>query len=459
MLNTVLKTINRYNMIEDGDTILLGLSGGVDSMALLYILLELREKYNFNLFLAHVNHSVRGEYALRDQKFAENTANKLKLPFFTTTVDMNAYAKEHKITSEEAGRILRYGFFNEILSSYENGKIAVAHNLNDQAETLLMRFMRGTGIDGLRGIEHRVGNIIRPILDISREELETYIKENDIEITQDDTNFETIYTRNKIRLELLPYIMENFNPNIIKTLERTAYLADIDSNFLEREGEKSYKLIVDKVGLDNIYMDRLKFTGLDISMKYRVLRRAILELNKTLQGISEVHLTSIIDVFTSGETGKEITIANDIVCTTSYNSLIVGKRKSLKDTKFEYILKEDVIMYNEGYSFKSEIIDYKQYINSKKEKDTVYFDYNNINGSLRFRSRKNGDKFTPYGMRGKKKIKDYFIDEKIPRDEREDIPLLVDDENILWVVGYRTSELYKITKDTDKILKIMYKRV
>ena len=189
--------------------------------------MDIREIIDFNIYIAHLNHGVRGKEALEDQLFVEQLAKKLGLTCYSKTVNMDEYAKKTGLSSEEAGRKLRYDFFREILDKIGGGKIAVAHNKNDQAETLIMRFFRGTGIDGLKGMEYISDDIIRPILGIEREEIERYLKKKNIETRIDKTNLEPIYNRNKIRLELIPYIEENFNSNIIDTLWRTSRIAPL----------------------------------------------------------------------------------------------------------------------------------------------------------------------------------------------------------------------------------------
>ena len=204
MIETVMNNIMENNLIEKNENIVVAVSGGADSMALLYALIEIRSVLDFNIIIAHVNHGVRGEDADSDQEFVRQKSIEMELPFYTINVDMNAYAKEQKISSEEAGRLLRYNFFREIIKEKGSGKIAVAHNKNDQAETLLLRIMRGTGIDGLKGMDFISGDIIRPLLNISRDEIEKYIENNKIDTVLDKTNLLPIYNRNKVRLELLP---------------------------------------------------------------------------------------------------------------------------------------------------------------------------------------------------------------------------------------------------------------
>ena len=455
----VLSIIKEYKLIKKNDNIVIGLSGGPDSMALLYVLLEARKELDFNIHIVHINHGVRGADADADQLFVQRQAEELSLPYYTKNVDMVGYGKEHGISAEEAGRKLRYGFFREVLSKVGRGKIAVAQNMNDQAETLLMRFFRGTGVDGLKGMEFIVDDIIRPILGISRKEIENYIERNGIPTVLDRTNLMPIYTRNKIRLELIPYIEENFNPNIINTLWRTSIISQVDSNFLEKYSKERYTDIVVKEDKDYIALNSKKFLREDKSIQQRIIRNAILEIDGSLQGISEVQVTSALSMFLINETGKEFHLSNNIVAKTSYERFILEKGKSDLENDFSYEIEmEGVTKFKElGSLIELRIVTREDLNNLYKDKNIKYFDFNMIKGNLRLRNRKAGDKFIPFGMKGRKKIKDYFMDEKIPKELRDEIPLIVDEENILWVVGYRTNEIYRVTEETEKILEVKYK--
>jgi tRNA(Ile)-lysidine synthase len=455
--NKVLFTIREYNLIEENDNIVVGVSGGPDSMALLYVLLEIRSLINFNIHVAHVNHGVRGEDAKSDQLFVEKIAKKLNLPYYTKNVNMIEYGKEEGISAEEAGRELRYGFFREILSE-SGGKIAVAHNMNDQAETLFMRFLRGTGIDGLKGMDFITQDIIRPILGIDRKEIEAYIDNNKIETVLDKTNLEPIYSRNKIRLELMPYIEENFNPNIVNTLWRMSRISSMDSRFLEEFSEGRYNIIVKSQDKHSIILDGEKLLQEHRSIQQRVIRHSILKINGSLQGITETQISSVINLFMNSDTGKEVHLSNNIVGKISYGDLIIKNDIEKEVKKYLYRLKfpgfndlEDI-----GYSFNIEILPMNDGFTMNKGTNIKYFDFDMIRGSLAVRNRLDGDRLMPFGMRGTKKLKDYFIDEKVPKEIRDKIPLIVDDENILWVVGYRINDLYKITKKTKRILSISY---
>lgn len=454
MREKFIETIKKHKMINKGDNILIGLSGGVDSMAMLHLLLEYKSQLDFNIFIAHVNHGVREEAKL-DQEFTKEYAEKLNLPFYTINVDMDGYAKEKKITSEEAGRILRYGFFKEILKEIGGGKIAVAHNLNDQAETILMRIMRGTGTDGLRGIEYTNREIIRPILDLSREELEDYIEKENIPIVQDHTNFMPIYTRNKIRLELIPYIEENFNPQLIESLTRLKDIAVRDISFLEKFTLNRFKKIVKSEDENKIILNRIDFNKEDKAIKLRLIRLAVENLLGDLQGINYINYLDLIDMIENSNTGSQMKIRDDYHLRLSYDEIIIEKfSKSLQKT-YEIDFIDDIINLG-NIVYEKEIISLDEYYNRKKEKNTRYFDLDKIKGDLKIRNRRPGDRFIPFGMTGSKKIKDYFIDEKIDKEKRDEIDLITDGEKIIWIVGYRTSNTTAIDDDTKRVLKISY---
>lgn len=458
MKDKVLEVVKKYKLIEEGDNIVLGLSGGPDSMALLYVLLDIKKAIDFNIYIAHLNHGVRGKEALEDQLFVEQLAKKLGLTCYSKTVNMDEYAKKAGLSSEEAGRKLRYDFFREILDKIGGGKIAVAHNKNDQAETLIMRFFRGTGIDGLKGMEYISDDIIRPILGIEREEIERYLKKKNIETRIDKTNLEPIYNRNKIRLELIPYIEENFNSNIIDTLWRTSRICSIDSDFLEQYAQKSYNSMVKKKLKDSIILDGEKFVEEHESIQRRIIRNCILDIKGDLQGITEKHILDVLMLFLERGTGKSIDLIDNIIAKTSYDEFIIEKKYIIEQKK-DYMYKLDMegttYIDEIGYSFNVKVLPVTDIDKIDKNKRFIkYFDYDKIKGDLYVRNRKAGDRFVPYGMKGTKKIKDYFIDEKIPKDKRDSIPLLTDDENILWIVGYRSSELYKITPNTKRVLVV-----
>lgn len=454
MIAKVLKNIIDNKLIHEKDNIVVGVSGGPDSMALLYVLMDIRKQLDFNIIVAHVNHGVRGQDALADRLFVERISLKLNLSFYYKDVDMEGYAKAKGITDEEAGRELRYGFFREILRLNGGGKIAVAHNKNDQAETLILRIMRGTGIDGLKGMNFITSDVIRPLLNISREEIEEYIFKNHIDTVLDKTNLLPIYSRNKVRLELIPYIKENFNPNIVNALWRLSRTADLDSRFLQEIAEDKLKLIMKKETQHSIVLDGCLFNKQDRCIRQRLARIAISRLKGSLQGISEQNIDNLIELVYRLETGKQINLPGGLLGRISYDDFII-EHESFEYPDFNYTLKygkNDFLDLNISINITFE--DNESNVNKKGMR---CFDYDKIKGDLRIRNRIIGDKINPFGMNGTKKLKDYFIDKKVPKGLRNKISLLVDEENIIWVMGYATSELYKVTENTKKILIVDYK--
>lgn len=321
--------------------------------------------------------------------------------------------------------------------------------------------MRGTGIDGLKGMGFVNQDIIRPILGIDRKEIEAYIENNNIRTVLDKTNLMPIYSRNKVRLELIPYIEENFNPNIINTLWRMSKISSIDSNFLESYSEKRFNIVMKKQEKECIILDMEMFLSEDICIQQRIIRNSILKINGSLQGISENQISNALNVFSMSDTGKEVHMSNNIVAKKSYGDLIIERHKKKEDNKYLYELKFPGVnnFENIGYDFNLEVISIDKNFEMKKNKLTRYFDFDKVQGKMAVRNRLNGDKFVPFGMGGTKKLKDYFIDEKIQKELRDNIPLVVDEGNILWVVGYRTHEKYKVTMDTKKVLVISYNKI
>lgn len=460
MKEKVINVIKKYNLIEKDDKIVVGVSGGPDSMALLYILNEIKEELGFNIYVAHINHGIRKQEADADEEYVKNICSELMIPFYSTKVNMDEYAKKNKLTSEEAGRAIRYDFFNRILDDIGGGKIAVAHNKNDQAETLLMRFFRGTGLEGLRGMKYKNANIIRPLLDAGREEIEKYCSDNDISVRIDRTNLEPIYGRNKIRLEVIPYIAQNYNKGIIDTLARTSKLMQMDSEFILEIVEKKYKKIVVEESQNSIVLDIDNFEKEHYSIKSRIIRQSIEKINGSLKGIEEKHINNILNLMEENVTGKNINISNNIIIKISYGNMIIEKESRLRKTLFRYPLHIGKPVYIDelNAAIISNVLPISEVDIKYINRFIKYFDYDKIKGVLYIRNRKDGDRFTPLGMHGSKKLKDFFIDEKIPRDERDSIPIIEDNGKIIWIVGHRISEEYKVSNNTSKVLVLEYKK-
>lgn len=298
MEEKVLKTIKKFNLIENGDKIILGVSGGPDSISMLNILNNIRNdkklQLKFDIIVAHVNHNIRKE-AIDDQKFVENFCKKINIPFYVKSIDIPQISKNQKIGEEEAGRNARYQFFDEILEKEHANKIAIAHNKNDKIETIIMNIFRGSGIAGLRGIEPIKNNkYIRPLIECERKEIEQYCKEQGIEPRIDKTNFENEYTRNKIRNIIIPYIKKEFNPNIIETMDRLSNLVKEEDEYLEKLVETKYKQFIKEESSKQITLDLKKFNNEEKVIKSRLLLYTISRLLGSTKGIEKVHIEDII---------------------------------------------------------------------------------------------------------------------------------------------------------------------
>lgn len=293
----VLKTIQKYNLIQNGDSIVIGVSGGPDSMTLLNVLINLKQKLGISkIVVATVNHMIREE-AEEETKFVENFCESHGIDFYLKKVDVQEEAKSKKISTELAGRNARYDFFEEVLKKTGSNKIATAHNSNDNAETVLMNLLRGSGVSGLKGIEKiRDGKFIRPIIECKRSEIEQYCLENKLNPRYDKTNNENTYTRNKIRNMLIPYIEENFNPNIVDSLNRLSTIATKEDEYIHKIVENSFKdiVITADISKKEIILDLKKFNELDEVIKSRLILYTISEILGTSQGIEKIHIEDII---------------------------------------------------------------------------------------------------------------------------------------------------------------------
>lgn len=289
----VRKTIREYNLIEKNDSIVVGVSGGPDSMTLLSILLKLKEEFNLKIYVAHVNHMLR-ENAIKDEEYVKEFCEKNNIEMFIKKANISEIAKKEKIGLEEAGRNIRYNFFEEVLKNTKSNKIAIAHNLNDKAETIIMNTLRGSGVSGLKGIEAKRKKYIRPLIEIERYEIEKYCIENKINPRHDESNDDNTYTRNKIRNIVIPYIKNEFNPNIIKTLNRLSEIIKEEDEYVQSETEKIFKEILLTDEKNKIEFDPRKFNEQEKVIQKNLILLAIKKVKGSTQGIEKVNIDDII---------------------------------------------------------------------------------------------------------------------------------------------------------------------
>lgn len=296
MKNKILKTIQKYKLIQEGDKIILGVSGGPDSMCMLDVLKQLTEKLKIELIVCHVNHQMREE-AIEDEKYVEKYCQKNKIKYYSKRIDVKKYAHNNRQGTEEAGRDIRYEFFEEILKKEKANKIATAHNKNDKIETIFMHLIRGTGMAGLKGIEPiRENKYIRPLIEIERTEIENYCQENQLEPRIDKTNFINDCTRNKIRNIVLPYLKKEFNPNIIETMNRLSEAIYEEDQYLEKQTIQIFNQIKQQENKGKIVLGLKEFNCQDIVLKKRILLYGIYQTVGSVQNIEKINIDDIIQL-------------------------------------------------------------------------------------------------------------------------------------------------------------------
>ena len=310
MKNKVLETIKKYNMIENEDKIVLAVSGGPDSICMLDILNDIKNDetidINFEIVVAHVNHMIRKE-AEEDEKYVKKYCEEKQIEFYSKSIDVQKMANNNKIGVEEAGRKVRYDFFDEILEKTNAQKIAIAHNKNDKVETVLMHILRGSGINGLKGIEAKRGKYIRPLIECERNEIEEYCTEKKMQPRIDKTNFENEYTRNKVRNLLIPYIKKEFNPNLIQTIDRLSNLVAEEEKYMDKQVEKVYKEMLISESENEIQLRLKTFNIQEKVIKSRIILYTITRLFGNSKGLEKIHIEDIIKLCSNNIGNKYLT--------------------------------------------------------------------------------------------------------------------------------------------------------
>ncbi len=456
----ILQTIKRYHMFRRYDKVLVCISGGFDSTALLLILNELKEKLSIDIQTAHLNHMLRGKESDEDEKFVRELTDRLGIPLTVKRKDVLSLAEKRKVSLEDAARSQRYEFFFKTANRIKAQKIALGHTQDDQAETFLMRILRGSGLCGLSSIWpiRKINDyvIVRPLIQITKDEIIDYLKEKDIKARLDSSNLSDMYLRNRIRLNLVPYVMREFNPNIKETLAKEAELIRGVYDYINRKVERFFKKKA-KIKNKIVILNLKDLNRKETAIMYEILRRCIYLAKGNLNRITFNHILNLHRIIreSSGTTTLDLP---ELRVSKEYDQLKFYKRR-IRKTKGSVILPDKLKVpgiteiHDLGIKIKAEILP-KDRCNLKKNKGIEYIDYDKIDQPIKLRFRQPHDRFMPLGMRKEKKLKDFFIDSKISRDERDRILLAVSGNEIIWVVGYRISEKVKVTQRSKKVIKL-----
>ncbi|MFZ7130997.1 MAG: tRNA lysidine(34) synthetase TilS [Eubacteriales bacterium] len=446
--------MRRHALLNMGDTLLLGVSGGADSIALLHYFYVISQEYHLMLYVAHLNHSLRDQASDGDEKFVKELCRDYKIKCFTKKINVQEVSDNSKTSIEETGRNLRYHFFDELCGRYNINKIVLAHHRDDQTETIVMRMIRGTGLKGLRGILPRRGKIIRPFLCVSKKEILNYCCQHRLKYRQDLSNFDTDYHRNQLRLEVIP-MMKKLNKNFSNNIFHLGTISQEYYEYVTLEMEKIWSdvIIEGKLSISH-------FKKLHIALQREVIFKMISKYSSRDIGFG--HIQIILDkVEEDLDTTWKIDLPNGIRVIRRYQFLCVENNilEDFYEYSYEILPNKTYIFPKINITLKTEIILRSKRNDLEKNNLVAYFDYDKIillDNKLLLRNRMDGDRISPEGMKGTKKIKDIFIDKKIPINKRCQIPILTVNNDILWVLGYHKSKKYRVDENTRQMIVITF---
>lgn len=465
----VFQFIQKEGLIQGEEILLVGVSGGPDSVCLLHILDGLKEALGVSLHVAHLDHMLRGASSAADACYVSHLAQRLSIPATVENRDVKAYQQEHRLSLEEAAREVRYGFFCEVAESIGAKRIALGHTQDDQVETILMHLVRGTGLAGLRGMQPvtlwrspKSGAfwVVRPLLEVARVETEEYCRAWGLEPRSDFSNFSPTYLRNRFRYELIP-LLQSYNKNVSAALRRTARAAAEDLSFLEEQVSQVWEGVVTEQP-NGLLLDSEALLSLHPALRRHLLRRVLGELLGDLTDIQSIHIEKMMDAL-SKPAGKRLSLPRGLVFHVGYHTCLVTK--GAYDTcpfpplQGEHRLNVPGDTVLPGWRVRASIVLSKERAEGFSEQsigvrraDRAYLDLDEAGTDLVVRSRRAGERFQPLGMGEPKKLQDFMVDAKIPREWRDRVPLVCSPDGILWVVGWRIAEWAKVRDSTKQVL-------
>ena len=435
MKEQIQQYIIQHQLLSGEKPVVVGISGGADSVALLHILVSL----GYKCIAAHCNFNLRGDESFRDEQFTIDFTQRLQVPLCKISFETNKYAQENRLSVEMAARELRYRWFEELLNTYDADAVAVAHHRDDSVETLLINLTRGSGLTGLTGIKPKNGNVVRPLLCVSREDIYAYIENNGLEYVTDSSNSSDIYTRNFIRLKVIP-LLEEINPSVKASLARTANHLYDASLIYNHSIEEARKVIIQN--------NRLSISAL---LSFPAPATILYEMLKPY-GFSRTVCESIFTVLEK-DSGK-IFYSSTHRLLKDRSDLLIDVLSGEESKAYLINLEDDNV--DLPVELKPEIVVIKEDYQIEKDRKFAYFDFDKLSFPLVLRHWQEGDWFVPFGMKGKKKISDYFSDKKFSLFDKEKTWLLCSGQDVIWIVGERTDNRYRIEKTTKRVLKLKF---
>ncbi len=441
MIQKVKKNIQDNSLLTDCCNVIVGVSGGADSVALLDIL----HRLDYKCIVCHCNFHLRNDESMRDEVFVQKLAMSYKLPYFKIDFDTKKYAQENKISIEMAARNLRYDWFEQQRIKFEAEAIAVAHHRNDSVETVLLNLTRGTGIHGLTGIRPHNGNIIRPLLSVSKKEILSYLNDNNLPFVTDSTNDENIYTRNFIRNKIIP-LFEELNPDFQATIQRTSeYLSGTEQIYQQAISDWKKRIIRQKEISIEILISELLVSPSPRTILFEIL---------SAYGFNSSVVTEIYDALQSSS-GKEF-FSHSHYLIKDRDYLILAKKKKENESDQIYMIDKGTKSIETPIQISFSVVKRTEDFSFSNNKNIAYFDFDKIQFPLTLRHWKKGDWFIPFGMKGRKKISDYFSDHKFNLIDKNNAWLLCSGNDIIWLIGERSDNRFKIDTQSENILLITH---
>lgn len=463
--NIFKETVEKYNLLDKGDRLLVAVSGGPDSVCLLDLLMSLASLLDLRLEVFHLDHQARGEHSRQDAEFVKNLAAQRDIPGHILTFDVPRYQRMAGISFQEAARRARLRFLARVAEKIQADKIAMGHNAGDQGETILMRLLRGAGLEGLAGMapvgdfpERTRAKVIRPLLEVSREDIQGYCREKKLSYRQDCSNLKTKYLRNKVRLELIPYLEHNYNPNIKGGLSQVARILSRDNSFMKEQARQAYQKMVQEEGREQVVLDIRDLSSRHEALQVRILRSGLNKLaNGRYLSAESTHYQSILDFIRRGKYQGHLGLPGNIYVYKTYAWLVLrrGPREERPGTIKKSLLQVpgDTHIPGLGLVIRASLSPVGELARPLDDPREAYLDYESLPLPLHICSRWPGARFSPLGMEGTRKIKDFFIDQRVPREERDRVPLVTGENGeIVWVAGKRIAHPYRITSGTGKVL-------
>lgn len=457
MLKVIEDYVEQWKMLEQKDCVITGVSGGADSVCLLFVLLELQKKIGFQMIAVHVNHGLRGPEAEKDEKFVEQLCRKQGVCCVTFHENVELIAKNRKQSTEEAGRNVRREAFEQVLSEYHGTKIALAHHMNDNVETFLLNLTRGSGVRGLGGIRPMQGVYIRPLLCVTRDQIETYLAEKGQDFCVDQSNHTDDYTRNRIRNHVIPYLEDEVNTQTVAHIHEVMQQLRGLQSYVEDEVERFVANSVRKTGDGYELLDRF-YEEVPSALRFLVLRKMLCLAAGQEKDLESTHV-KILDELLKKQVGRRQDLPYGLEAVRTYQGISLGKKRGMQQIPEEVrisISPGEHLQFTWGkYRMDCRVFEKSQDTSMEHEKsNTKRFDYDIMEKEISFRTRRPGDYFYLKNQGGTQKLKSYFVNAKVPQAERDQILLVALESHILWIVGHRVSGGCQIQENTKYILEI-----